>query len=93
LGIVRLASWVVWEDLAAGRLIELPQPRDFAEPAEDGIFVLRALAKPTATFQAFITALKSSVGQPPVWSAPETGHLSYGERAAGEMPGRSAEGS
>jgi DNA-binding transcriptional LysR family regulator len=70
LGIVRLASWVVWEDIISGRLVEIPQPSGPAGQAEDGIFVLRALTKPTATFQAFVSALKSRIGHPPVWSKP-----------------------
>lgn len=64
LGIVRLASWVVWEDLAAGRLVQLPS----GTANDDGIFVLRALAKPSATFQAFLSALKTQIGNPPIWA-------------------------
>ncbi len=67
LGIVRLASWVVWEDIASGRLIPLRLENEAVETPEEGIFVLRALAKPSATFQAFLATLKTQIGTPPVW--------------------------
>jgi DNA-binding transcriptional LysR family regulator len=67
LGIVRLASWVVWEEIAAGRLIPLHLEDEVGETPNEGIFVLRALAKPSATFQAFVAILKTQIGAPPVW--------------------------
>lgn len=67
LGIVRLASWVIWEEIASGRLIPLQLEDEAVDAPEEGIFVLRALAKPSATFQAFVAALRTQIGTPPVW--------------------------
>lgn len=58
LGIVRLASWIVFADIAAGRLVQLDTP---GKASEQGIFILRSLQKPTATFRAFAAALKQEV--------------------------------
>jgi DNA-binding transcriptional LysR family regulator len=67
LGIVRLASWVTWQDVAAGRLVPvLPEHRPAAEP-EDQILLLRPPFKPAAKLRVFVEALKAWIGTPPIW--------------------------
>ena len=57
LGVARLASWIVADDVARGRLAAIPARN--AKADEQGIFVLRSLAKPTATYRAFVAAMKA----------------------------------
>lgn len=59
LGLARLAAWIVADDIACGRLVAIPTRK--AKGADQEIFVLRALAKPTATFRAFVAAVKEGM--------------------------------
>jgi DNA-binding transcriptional LysR family regulator len=56
IGVARLASWIVLPDIRQGRLVSLSGPS--AQRDEQGIYVLRALSKPSATYQAFVQELK-----------------------------------
>jgi len=59
LGVARLASWIVADDIARGKLAAIPARN--AKAGEQGIFVLRSLAKPTATYRAFVAAVKEGM--------------------------------
>ncbi|WP_024510369.1 LysR family transcriptional regulator [Bradyrhizobium sp. ARR65] len=59
LGIARLASWIVWSDVERGRLV--PIPARLTKSGEQGIFALRSLPKPSATYRAFVVALKQEL--------------------------------
>ena len=59
LGVARLASWLVFDDIAQGRLVPLTSPHPDA--GKQDIFILRPLSKPTATYRAFVAALKEEI--------------------------------
>jgi DNA-binding transcriptional LysR family regulator len=59
LGVARLASWIVCGDIEAGRLVPIdPVPE---QSRGQGIFILRALSRPSANYQAFTNALKTEI--------------------------------
>ncbi|WP_337263506.1 MULTISPECIES: LysR family transcriptional regulator [unclassified Serratia (in: enterobacteria)] len=64
LGITFLPNWVVGPDIQAGRLLPL-----LADPRgeEQGIYLLRPVARISAKLSAFINLLNESIGQPPSW--------------------------
>ncbi|MHA7845938.1 LysR family transcriptional regulator [Serratia sp. D1N4] len=64
LGITFLPNWVVGPDIQAGRLLPL-----LADPRgeEQGIYLLRPVARVSAKLNAFISLLTESIGQPPSW--------------------------
>jgi DNA-binding transcriptional LysR family regulator len=67
LGIALLPEWVIGPDVRGGLLTCLPH--DTAGPdGEAGIYVLRALPKPSARLAAFMAALRAHIGVPPVWA-------------------------
>ncbi|KYQ97492.1 LysR family transcriptional regulator [Serratia plymuthica] len=64
LGITFLPNWVVGPDIQAGRLQPvLEDPRQ----EQQGIYLLRPVAKISARLNAFTTLLQQSIGQPPSW--------------------------
>ncbi|POR52453.1 LysR family transcriptional regulator [Bosea psychrotolerans] len=67
LGIAFLSSWVVGPDVRSGKLVRLRPGDEPWNDAPDGIYLLRALPKPSAKVRAFAEALRTSIGSPPVW--------------------------
>lgn len=64
LGITFLPNWVVGPDIQTGRLLPLLEdPRG----EEQGIYLLRPVARISAKLSAFISLLNESIGQPPSW--------------------------
>jgi DNA-binding transcriptional LysR family regulator len=64
LGITFLPNWVVGPDIQVGRLQPvLEDPRQ----EQQGIYLLRPVAKISARLNAFTTLLQQSIGQPPSW--------------------------
>ncbi len=66
-GIARLPDWVVGADIQAGLLEELALP-DMPSQGTTGIYLLRALFKPSAKIKVFIEEMLSEVESPNVWS-------------------------
>lgn len=64
-GIARLPDWVVGPDVREGVLRELSVDGIPSEPT--GIYLLRALPKPSAKLIAFAECLQEVIGSPPVW--------------------------
>jgi DNA-binding transcriptional LysR family regulator len=65
-GIARLPDWVVGQDVQAGELIELTLKDLVADPAS-GIYLVRAITRPTAKLRAFAVALQQVIGKRPAW--------------------------
>ena len=65
-GIARLPDWVVGQDIQAGQLIELALQDLVADPAS-GIYLVRAIARPTAKLRAFSAALQQVIGKRAIW--------------------------
>jgi DNA-binding transcriptional LysR family regulator len=66
-GIALLPSWVVGEDIMAGRLTRL-LPRIVDESGNaGGIYALRALVEPPTKVSAFTASLQRTIGSPPIW--------------------------
>ncbi|MGQ8776362.1 LysR family transcriptional regulator [Serratia sp. NA_112.1] len=64
MGITFLPNWVVGPDIQAGRLLPvLEDPRQ----DQQGIYLLRPVAKVSTRLNLFINLLKQSIGQPPSW--------------------------
>lgn len=82
-GVVHLASWLVGEHLAAGRLVQL-LPRS-GRPGRGGpqIHAVRVKGRSLATrTQLFLGHLKAAFGSPPYWDAGEAGDPGAGGNAA-----------
>ncbi|HHQ6632138.1 TPA: LysR family transcriptional regulator [Serratia fonticola] len=64
LGITFLPNWVVGPDIQAGSLLPL-----LADPRgeEQGIYLLRPVARISAKLSVFISLLTERIGQPPSW--------------------------
>lgn len=56
-----MESWIVHEAIAEGHPVSLEAPH--AKAGEQGIFVLRPLARPSATYRAFAAALKHEIAK------------------------------
>lgn len=67
MGIGLLADWVVGPDVRSGALIRLGLGGESWNRRPTGIYLLRALAKPSAKLGAFMTALREQIGTPPTW--------------------------
>ncbi|MDR6955615.1 DNA-binding transcriptional LysR family regulator [Ancylobacter sp. 3268] len=67
MGVAFLSSWVAGPDVRAGRLVRLRLGDEAWNAAPGGIFLLRALAQPSAKVRAFTEALRASIGSPPSW--------------------------
>jgi DNA-binding transcriptional LysR family regulator len=80
-GIALLPSWVVGEDIMAGRLTRLLPSIVDASGDAGGIYALRALVEPLAKVNAFTASLRRTIGSPPIWdgaclSGANRGHCS-----------------
>ena len=67
LGIALLSSWVVGPDVRTGTLVRLLANHESWNQAPAGIYLLRALPRPSAKVRAFTEALRASIGSPPIW--------------------------
>ncbi|MCB8875676.1 LysR family transcriptional regulator [Acidisoma silvae] len=67
MGIALLADWVVGPDVKAGLLTRLVLDGEAWNADPTGIWMLRALAQPSARLRAVIDAIKAVIGSPPVW--------------------------
>lgn len=66
-GIGFLPTWVVGQDVESGALERLLPDSEPPIEREVGIHLLRALPQPSAKLKAFTTALRQSIGSPPIW--------------------------
>lgn len=66
LGIALMPDWSVGQDIADGRLIELMLEGAMPQ-ASTGIYLLRALPRPSAKARAFSDYLIATIGRPPYW--------------------------
>ncbi|TQI81557.1 LysR family transcriptional regulator [Serratia fonticola] len=64
LGIAFLPNWVVGPDIQAGRLVKL---REDPRGEEQGIYLVRPVARISAKLHAFIHLLNGHIGHPPIW--------------------------
>ncbi len=67
MGVAFLPSWVVGSDVRTGDLRRLALAGESWNGAMAGIHVLRAPVAPSAKLKAFLAALRSRIGTPPVW--------------------------
>ncbi|MDR7308853.1 LysR family transcriptional regulator [Rhodoferax saidenbachensis] len=69
LGVVHLASWLVYDQLASGALVQLFPPDDASgAKAVSAIHAVRLKGRShAAKAQLFIDHLKSAIGSPPYW--------------------------
>jgi DNA-binding transcriptional LysR family regulator len=67
LGIGFLPTWVVGNDVETGALERLLPQAEPPRALESDIHLLRAQPQPSAKLKAFITALRQSIGSPPIW--------------------------
>ncbi len=67
MGIAFLPTWVVGPDVHQGKLIEVLGGHDHWNNDPAGIYLLRALPRPSAKVQAFAKALIALTGSPPNW--------------------------
>lgn len=68
IGIALLADWVVGTDVRVGSLTRIPLDGERWNEAKAGIYLLRALAQPSAKLTILTAALRDSIGSPPVWA-------------------------
>lgn len=64
LGIAFLPNWVVGPDIQSGALVKL---LDDPRGEEQGIYLVRPVARISAKLRVFINLLNGSIGQPPSW--------------------------
>lgn len=67
-GIGFLADWVVGRDVQSGSLTRLALEGEFWNASDTGIYLLRALAQPSAKLRVMGDALRATIGTPPVWA-------------------------
>lgn len=67
MGVAFLPSWVVGPDVRTGGLERLALGGEAWNARTAGVHLLRAPVKVSAKLNAFIAALRSHVGSPPVW--------------------------
>jgi DNA-binding transcriptional LysR family regulator len=68
IGIAFLPDWVVGEDVRDGHLIRLPLDGEPWNTEPSGIWLLRALAQPSARLRVISSALRDTIGTPPIWT-------------------------
>ncbi|WP_157219939.1 LysR family transcriptional regulator [Flavisphingomonas formosensis] len=68
IGIAFLPDWVIGTDVQAGELIRLPLEDEPWNAEPSGVWLLRALAQPSARLRIVSTALRETIGTPPVWT-------------------------
>lgn len=69
LGLALLPDWVVGEDVRCGALMRLRLSGEIWNAQLVGIWLLRALAQPSARLRIVTAALRQAIGSPPVWQA------------------------
>lgn len=67
-GIAFLPDWVVGNDVRTQDLIRLRLEGEPWNAAPTGVWLLRTLEQPSARLRLVTTALRESIGSPPVWS-------------------------
>lgn len=67
MGIAFLSTWVVGPDIKDGKLRVVLPGLDRWNDDPAGIYLLRALPRPSAKVQAFSKVLIASIGHPPIW--------------------------
>ncbi|GAB0118965.1 LysR family transcriptional regulator [Acidisoma sp. 7E03] len=75
MGIAFLADWVVGPEIAAGTLLRIPLGGEEWNATPTGIWLLRALAQPSARLKVVIAAIKAQIGHPPVWTTDAPGDI------------------
>jgi len=68
IGVGFLPDWVVGGDVRSGALHRLDLEGEPWNAAETGIYLLRALAQPSAKLRVMSSALREVIGTPPVWN-------------------------
>lgn len=68
MGIAFLADWVVGPDVIAGKLQRIALGQETWNSTPTGIWLLRALAQPSARLKVVTAAIKAQIGHPPVWT-------------------------
>ncbi|PZU10862.1 LysR family transcriptional regulator [Sphingomonas sp.] len=85
IGIAFLPDWVVGHDVQAGRLERLGPGGEHWNATPTGVWLLRALAQPSACLRIISAALREAIGDPPVWGGTEPRQTAF---EAGRMPCR-----
>ena len=67
LGVALLPDWVAGPDVSDGHLTRLAISGEPWNEQPAGIWLLRALAQPSARLHVIIVALRASIGSPPTW--------------------------
>ncbi|MEJ5143443.1 LysR family transcriptional regulator [Gluconobacter albidus] len=71
MGIALLPDWVVGPDVNAGTLTRIRLRGEAWNTRCDGIWLLRALAQPSARLRVVIAALRTTIGVIPTWESRE----------------------
>jgi len=69
MGIALLPDWVVGPDVNAGALTRIRFLSETWNTHCDGIWLLRALAQPSARLRVVIAALRTTIGIIPTWES------------------------
>ncbi|MDE1918461.1 MAG: LysR family transcriptional regulator [Sphingomonadales bacterium] len=69
LGLALLPDWVVGEDVRCGALTRVRLSGEAWNAQPVGIWLLRALAQPSARLRIVTAALRQAIGSPPAWHA------------------------
>ena len=67
MGVALLPDWVVGPDVRAGTLLRIALADEAHTDQDTGIYLLRALPRPSMKLRAFTAALRAEIGSPPVW--------------------------
>lgn len=68
MGVALLPDWVVGSDVNDGSLIRIPLEEEPWNATPTGVWLLRALAQPSARLRAATAAIKEIIGNPPIWT-------------------------
>ncbi|GBQ90742.1 LysR family transcriptional regulator [Acetobacter nitrogenifigens DSM 23921 = NBRC 105050] len=68
MGVALLPDWVVGSDVNDGSLIRIPLEEEAWNATPTGVWLLRALAQPSARLRAATAAIKEIIGNPPIWT-------------------------
>lgn len=68
IGIAFLPDWVVGADVRDRHLIRLPLEGEPWNAEPSGIWLLRALAQPSVRLRVVSSALRDTIGTPPIWT-------------------------
>lgn len=69
LGLALVPDWVVGDDVRCGALSRLRLADEAWNARPVGIWLLRALAQPSARLRIVTAALRQTIGNPPIWHA------------------------